>query len=786
VPRYRLDECDFLISFGVDFLETWVSPVEFTQQFSRMRAYKDGQVGQFIYAGPRMSMTAVNADRYLPMPPGAEGMLAMGMLHALIANGWTKADVTALKELVSDFTPAAVGKATGVAAEQIVDLARKFAVANASLALAGPAATTGEASLLAPLATALLNYAAGRIGQTVDFSQPHTLSSITPQKEVQRALEGLTPDDVLIVHNCDIAYSRPEALQHLRRAGLVVYLGTMMDETATLADWVLPIDSPLESWGDYEPYAGTRCFIQPTTARLWDSRLAGDVLIDLAKAAGREINHSAGQRETYAADFQAKLRQSVDVQQSWPALLRNPVLEAAPAKQEIRLSSSLAQLQLSGPATVKSAANDRAELWKYPSLFLFDGRLANRGWMQETPDPVSFAVWGSVLEIHPKKAAALDLANDDVVQLNAGIVRQRRNFELPVRINEWMDENTVAVALGQGHTALGRKAANVGINAFSLLGLDPDDISELGAKSPGLFGTVSLRKTGRKAPAIYASASQEQHERDLLQWVALSALRTMKHDQGEELRMPLPEGWDKHKDLYPSPPRTGHRWAMAVDLHKCVGCGACAVACSAENNIPVVGAGELAKGRELAWLQVPPYQSQHVPGRKGWLPMLCQHCDAAPCEPVCPVFASVHNEEGLNAQIYNRCIGTRYCNNNCPYKVRRFNWFDYPWEKPLDWQLNPEVTVRCRGVMEKCTFCIQRIREIEHRAKREKRAVRDGEIQPACQQTCPAGVFTFGDLLDEKSRVRQLIQNDPRRYQVLGELNTKPAVIYFKRIEVDV
>jgi molybdopterin-containing oxidoreductase family iron-sulfur binding subunit len=259
----------------------------------------------------------------------------------------------------------------------------------------------------------------------------------------------------------------------------------------------------------------------------------------------------------------------------------------------------------------------------------------------------------------------------------------------------------------------------------------------------------------------------------------------MAPGQGDELVLPLPEGYRPGRDLYPKREYTKHRWAMVIDLHRCIGCGACAVACYAENNIAVVGRDKVPNGREMAWLRVAPYRKPGSPLKVGWLPLLCQHCDSAPCEPVCPVFAAMHNEEGLNAQIYNRCIGTRYCSNNCPYKVRRFNWINIKWQKPLDLQLNPEVTVRTRGVMEKCTFCVQRIRQAEYRAVQENRAVRDGEIQPACAQSCPTKVYTFGDLLDPNSAVSRLTRTDPRRYHLLEELNTKPAVTFLRKIDVD-
>jgi molybdopterin-containing oxidoreductase family iron-sulfur binding subunit len=247
------------------------------------------------------------------------------------------------------------------------------------------------------------------------------------------------------------------------------------------------------------------------------------------------------------------------------------------------------------------------------------------------------------------------------------------------------------------------------------------------------------------------------------------------------LTLPLPEGYDPKRDFYPPHEHADYRWAMVVDLDKCIGCGACAVACYAENNIGIVGVDRIIEGREMSWLRVERYLDSKNGKRIIFLPMMCQHCDNAPCESVCPVYAPHHSKEGLNNQIYNRCIGTRFCAQNCPYKVRRFNWFTWEWPESLDLQLNPNVTVRSKGVMEKCSFCIQRIKAGHNVAKNENRMIRDGEVIPACAQTCPTGAILFGNLMDSESRVRKSV-DDPRAYQVMGYLNTKPAVIYLKKV----
>jgi molybdopterin-containing oxidoreductase family iron-sulfur binding subunit len=286
----------------------------------------------------------------------------------------------------------------------------------------------------------------------------------------------------------------------------------------------------------------------------------------------------------------------------------------------------------------------------------------------------------------------------------------------------------------------------------------------------------------------HTDGSRIQHGRKIALSVALKELGKGKHPRKKglsmsdfPLTMPLPEGYSPDRDAYPAHKHDQYRWAMAVDLDRCVGCGACAVACYAENNIGVVGPERIIEGREMAWLSIERYHDSKNTERLIFLPMLCQHCDNAPCESVCPVYAPHHSKEGLNNQIYNRCIGTRFCSQNCPYKVRRFNWFAWKWPSPLELQLNPDVTARSKGVMEKCSFCIQRIKEAHGVAKDEKRKILDGEIAPACLQTCPTGALVFGNLMDSNSRVRRMAE-DERAYQVMGYLNTKPAVIYLKKV----
>jgi molybdopterin-containing oxidoreductase family iron-sulfur binding subunit len=366
--------------------------------------------------------------------------------------------------------------------------------------------------------------------------------------------------------------------------------------------------------------------------------------------------------------------------------------------------------------------------------------------------------------MNTQKAEKMGIRDGEKITISA----EKEIIEAPVHLNDDTDPNTIAMYAGQGHWSMGKNASGTGVNAFPML---PPNSNNKGVK---------VEKTGVMDAPLYLQPTQDQHERKLLRDVDLEAL-TSGTAQKEKINWPLPKGYDKKHDMYEPHEHDDHRWGMVIDLQRCIGCKACEAACYAENNIITVGKKNLEEGREMSWLKVTPYKIDKE--RMGFLPVPCQHCDNAPCEPVCPVFASVHTEEGLNAQIYNRCIGTRYCSNNCPYKVRRFNWVRHKHEYPTNLQLNPEVTVRDHGVMEKCTFCVQRIKSVEQKAKIEDRPVRDQEVQPACVQTCPTDAIAFGDLHDKNSRVRKLYE-DRRRYQLLAELNTKPAVIYLKKINI--
>jgi anaerobic selenocysteine-containing dehydrogenase/Fe-S-cluster-containing dehydrogenase component len=798
VPRFKLDQCDLVLSFGTDFLESWISDVEFASQLAKMHhggpadrgpqslnpqiaerqppgedpaeAYplppanqRPSFSGEMIYIGPRLSMTAANADRFIRIPAGQECPAALAILREVLrlqgeAGG---TDVAGASPPVE-----------GLPQETVSEVARRFAGASNAVALGAPVAATGPAAEQLATAAMLLNHAAGAIGRAVDFSQIHALSRTTGSAQLQEMLKGLGQGDMLIVHETNPAYSIPALREPIQQAGQVLYLGTMMNETARLARWVLPVVSPLEMWGDYEPWTGVHCLIQPMMGTLHDARHAGDVLLMLAQQRGQAL-HRQGQAVQDFRDWlmlrwrqlHDQLSPQADFEMFW--------------RTSLQKGHSVAQVKSEPPPTLQKQASvveppaeaqEELHLWLCPSILLFDGRTANRGWMQEIPQRMSTLTWGSSIDISPATARRLAVAPGDMIEVSNGF----GSVQAPAYVTGDVADNVAALAFGQGHTGFGEVADNRGANAFRLLARG----------GPGsLFGAVAVRKTGRCGPLITLSGTQEQYGRGVVKWIPRQTVQTMQPSDVEEIIWPLPKGYDPHRDLYPPHEYPNHRWAMVIDLDRCIGCGACTTACYAENNIPVMGPQPLIRNRELTWLRVPPYRHPQDALRVGFLVLPCQHCDAAPCEPVCPVFAAVHNDQGLNAQIYNRCIGTRFCSNNCPYKVRRFEWFNPHWREPLNLQLNPDVDVRCRGVMEKCTFCIQRILYAERQAKVEGRPLRDGEIQPACVQSCPTKAFVFGDLMQPDSQVSKLFEH-PRRYQLLKELNTKPAVIYLKRIEV--
>jgi len=757
IPRYQIENSDLIISFSADFLETWLSPVEYARAFGAFHSLKKNKIGKYIYIGASETLSAANADRFIPSGPDREAAIIYAIAARLQQKGGIKNN-----RYISHIPQTS----TQTLDEETIDaLADRIAEATSPFILAGSPVDTSPQATEAVKAAALLNELLGNQDK-IDFSQYHALSQAAYKKDVHQWFSGLSNQHVLIIHNTNPVYSEPGIEKHIRRAGKVIYIGTMMNETARMADWVLPANYPLEEWGDFEPWRGTLSLMQPTMGTVYDTRSAGEIFMELASKSITYKDRVRTHWQDWALKNNGALKRGKKILSAdqtpefYDKALQSACIQASftpdhPGMQENKIQKS---------SSAKRSSGNQFHFMLYPSLSLYDGRMANRPWLQEIPHPISNIVWQSWVDMNKQRAEEMGIRDGELLKLSAG----QQTLQVPVRLTDQMDPRTIAMMAGQGHTALGKNASQTGVNGFLLLA------------DAGQASTVQVKKTGRINPPVYLQPTTGQQERGLLKQVDLEKL-TNGTAHKEKINWPLPKGYDKKHDMYEPHEHKDHRWAMVIDLQKCIGCKACEAACYAENNIITVGKKNLEEGREMSWLKVTNYELEK--GHRAFLPLPCQHCDSAPCEPVCPVFASVHTEEGLNAQIYNRCIGTRYCSNNCPYKVRRFNWVRHEHEFPTNLQLNPEVTVRDHGVMEKCTFCVQRIVSVKQRAKIEDRPIRDQEIQPACVQTCPTDAIVFGDLHDKDSRVNKLIE-DTRRYQLLGELNTKPAVIYLKKIRI--
>ncbi|VUZ86646.1 formate dehydrogenase subunit alpha [Candidatus Methylomirabilis lanthanidiphila] len=794
IPTYDLQSSQRIVSFGSDFLETWISPVMYAREFAAMRAYKHGRMGRFIFIGPRRSLTAANADRWVAVPPGTEGMMALGMIRVIIAEGlWRgapKGEIEQIKGLVDRYTPRLVSQAAEVTPEDLEALARLFAQADPGLALAGGIAGDGQQATATVVAVNLLNYVTGNIGRTVRFGPLSSLGRLSSHREMVDLIQAMNDGKIsaLFFSEVNPIFSLPGSAgfeQALGQVPLVVSCSSFMDETTAKAALVLPTHTPLESWGDDEPWEGLHGLMQPAMEPVFQTKSLGDLLLSLAK------RHGGAQAEAFAEgsfyellrnrwrEIHRRIRPETEFETFWSEALQRGGVFQEVHPRSVSLNLGALPDTLHGLQVLDQP--DGLILVSYPSINHFDGRGANRPWLQELPDPLTQLTWDGWLDIHPEDAQRLTISEGDLLNVKSA----HGEIELPAHLSTGVRRGTVTAPIGQGHTAYGRYADPQDPNAtgfsekrrsgnpFALLAAQPE------SDSGGLLLsiTVTLTNTGLKYPLASVSGSTRQHDRGIAQAVPLETIARGLEGNGhgsQETRVV--------RQMYPPHEHPHHRWGMAVDLNACIGCSACVVACYAENNIPVVGKEQLVRGREMSWIRIERFEEGPAdrPAIR-FIPMLCQHCDNAPCEPVCPVYATVHNAEGLNIQVYNRCVGTRYCSNNCPYKVRRFNWFTYPWPEPLHLQLNPDVTVRESGVMEKCTFCIQRITAGKAKAKDEGRPVRDGEIVPACAQTCPTRAIVFGDLKDPASEVSRLSQG-PRRYRVLEHLNTQPAITYLKKI----
>ena len=798
LPRYSIDRADTILSFGADFLETWLSPVEYSRQFKQMHAIQNGRKGIFFHVSPYQSLTGANADLWIPCLPGAEAVIVLGLIKALLARGKGQKLPPNLRQAITRIsTPYEqnhVIQTTGLDSDQYQALIRNLMNAKAPLILGTNGCGTSPHALQTNIAVNLLNLVLNPELPRHDFQNRHHVETAATRSEVLAFFEAIQAGaaDVVMMNNVNPAFVMPSTPLVKKALGqsnvFAISFSNFMDETTALADLIFPVRPPLETWDEYSGQTGLVSTLQPSMGQLTPSPILGDVILKAAFApADPALNYAlylynqlvANQKIHNEAEWLQTIQRG-GIFKSEGAIFESKVDRNRIATDSIRPQAFLKTVEKTDfkPAT-------QPVFLSIPSIRFFDGRGANKPWLCEIPDPLTKIAWQTPILMNPQDLKRWNLEQGDLLEIGS----KHGKIKAPVYETIAVRSGTLAMAVGQGHANFGGSFQETTVNPFRLLPADTNPESGEPYLTTALISIAGLKKNIRLA---HTDGSRVQHGRKIAVFTTSKALTDVTSQPKSGLAMddfpltlPLMEGYDAKRDIYPPHPHKDYRWGMVVDLDKCVGCGACAAACYAENNIGVVGKDRIIEGREMAWLQI---QRYHDPNRMQhiiFFPMMCQHCDNAPCEAVCPVYAPHHSSEGINNQIYNRCIGTRFCAQNCPYKVRRFNWFEWQFPDPLQWQLNPDVTVRSKGVMEKCSFCIQRIKAAHGDAKNENRKIGDGEVTPACAQTCPTGALVFGNMMDPASHVRKLTA-DPRAYQAMGYLNTKPAVIYLKKVRVQI
>ena len=809
LPSYHFENAKVIVSLGADFLGTWLSPVVFAKQYAqtrRINAEKPEMSRHFQFES-HMSLTGANADERYLHKPSETGAVALALLAAL--GG------------------AVTSNLTGNAAEGVKKAAAEL-MANKGAALV----VCGSNDPNVQLVVNAINEAIGAGGKTIDWS-----STANYRQGVDADMTTLVNDlnagnvGALLIYGPNPAYNYFAADKFkagVQKCAVTISFNEKMDETTELCKYILPAHHWLESWGDAEPQTGFISLQQPIIHPLFKTRQFEDALL---KWTGTTIATGAD----YATYFKNYWTAKVGGPDNFNIALQDGVIHPASANltsdttgvvKPVTTTVTMSGAPFSGNVTdaatkIGAVKGSQTEVVLYQKISLGTGHHANNPWLQELPDPISKATWDNYAIISPalgKSMFNIDIFNrNDVdkyeVKPEKPVVKVTANGKsvlLPVLILPGIHPDVVAIAVGYGRKSkvedktgdyIGKAANGAGVNVYPLASFNGTTVDYYAVN-------VTIEKTGDTYPVAQSQVHNVTEGRPVIRETTLTKFiadpKELNKEEEEELNK-FGEDYVKDATMYPYYDKPGIKWGMSIDLNTCTGCSACVVACHAENNIPVVGKNEVARYHDMHWLRIDRYFTGNPENPDViFQPMLCQHCDNAPCENVCPVSATNHSSEGLNQMAYNRCIGTRYCANNCPYKVRRFNWADYTGADSFpDNQrgiisdatmmmnddlsrmvLNPDVTVRSHGVMEKCSFCVQRLQEGKLNAKKENRTVKDGEIQTACMQACPTNAIVFSNVNDKDSRVSRIrnVEQKERRFYVLEQLHTLSNVNYLAKI----
>ncbi len=757
IPSYRFDAAKLVVGFNADFLGSWLQPTAFARQYSKARKLTGGQreMMRHVQFESTMSLTGSNADERVPMAAADEAHY-VAALYSAIAG---KAGVT---------TPSV--KATE-AIQKIAD--ELWSQKSKTLVVSG----TNDVDIQSMICG--INHLLGAEGTTIRLDSP--ISLFQGDDKAFDALLGrmeASKVGVAMFWDTNPLYHAPlegRTKAALDKVDLKLAVNSQQTETAQLCQYSLPTPHFLESWDDAELVTGMYSLTQPSIRPIFKTRQAQENLMAWAGIDGKFYDYL----KLYWKEniYNTTLSKGKQFETFWKTSLRDGVV-LDENKKESALSYRASDLSsTTGKYKTARSGND-LELIMYQNVPIGDGTLANNPWLQELPDPVSRVCWDNYVAVSPAFAALRGWTQGDVIAVNG--------IDLPVLIQPGQARNTLAVAVGYGRKNAGRVATDLGKDIYPLVSLK-NGHRQYALEKVEAVATGSTYELAATQSHHSMEGRELVRETTIAEYLKNPASGNETHAKVEKL----------HTSLYSEHEYKGHHWGMSIDLNSCIGCNACVVACSAENNVPVVGRNEVRRSHEMHWIRLDRYYAGDTDNPEVVRqPVMCQHCDNAPCENVCPVAATNHSTEGINQMAYNRCIGTRYCNNNCPYKVRRFNWYDYtgadtipnnrvdPAGMTLDLKrmvLNPDVTVRAKGVIEKCSMCIQRIQDKKLTAKRDGRVLEDGEIKTACQQTCPAEAITFGDMNDPKSKISVLLK-DARQYGLLEELHTLPSVVYLSKV----